>query len=335
MIALGIGRLWSRDFVEAVRPPPHPAHIFAQQVMGLTLQEGGVTRGDCLWIGEVLTDADRATAGAVIDYMLSTGVLVEDNGVLGLGSEAEAKFGRRHFQELVAAFTTPLLLAVRYGSHELGSIDPQSLSARRDSVPVILLGGRSWRVLNIDWPRRTVAVEPAAEVGSSRWFGSSRSLHAEAAQSVEQILAGGDAGVSLSTRAGVILQGLREDMPYIDGETLPVVTTGDEMRIWTFAGGRANAMLAGALRAAGGFLRTLDNFGITLRDMDKATLASLLDRITDADCRVLVDARMMTDLKFGVCLPDYLAEDVIRIRMSNFDALHRCLQRSRKWVRIA
>jgi hypothetical protein len=168
-------------------------------------------RGDWLWLIDVLADLDRATAEAIIDHMVVTGLLVEDNGVLGLGSEAEAKFGRRHFQELIAAFTTPLLLAVRYGGHELGSIDPQSLTRRRGSSPAILLGGRSWRVLEVDWPHRTVNVEPAAEVGRSRWFGSSRALHAEAARAVEEVLVSGDTGVSLSTRARLSLQGLREE----------------------------------------------------------------------------------------------------------------------------
>ncbi len=35
---------------------------------------------------------------------------------------------------------------------------------------------------------------------------------------------------------------------YLDGESLPVASTADEVRIWTFAGGRANAMLADSPR---------------------------------------------------------------------------------------
>jgi ATP-dependent Lhr-like helicase len=335
LIALGIGRLWHDGFVETILPPPSPLHIFAQQVMALALQERGIARGDWLWwLGDVLTGADRSQE-EVITHMLATGVLVEDGGVLALGREGEAKFGRRHFQELVAAFTTPLLLTVRYGGTDLGSIDPLSLDSHRASVPVILLGGRSWRVLDVDWPRRTVSVEPAAEVGRSRWFGSSRALHADLARSVERVMATGETGVTLSSRAGACRDGLRDEMSYVDGKTLPVVSSADELRIWTFAGGRANAMLASALRSAGGSPRTLDNFGVTLREMDKATLTAALDGITDANCPAPVDMRMMADLKFGICLPDKLAEEVLRLRLSDFGALQRCLQRSRRWIRIA
>jgi ATP-dependent Lhr-like helicase len=80
----------------------------------------------------VLADVDRETAAVIIDHMLVAGVLAQDRGKLGLGSEAEAKFGRRHFQELI---TTPLLLTARYGGQELGRIDPQSLNGRRNSAP--------------------------------------------------------------------------------------------------------------------------------------------------------------------------------------------------------
>jgi ATP-dependent helicase Lhr and Lhr-like helicase len=337
MIALGIGRLWNEGFVETVRPPSLPTHIFAQQVMALALQEGGIARGDWVWwIGDVLTDANREIEEEVIAHMLATGILVEDNGVLGLGAGGEEKFGRRHFQELVAAFTTPLLLAVRYGGNEVGTIDPLSLDAQRSAAaPVILLGGRSWRVLDVDWPRRTVSVDPATEVGRSRWFGSSRALHAELAQSIERVLATDDSGVTLSSRARASLDGMRESMPYINGEVLPIVSAGDELRIWTFAGGRANAILAQALRKAGGSVRTADNFGLTLLGMNHASLAAALDKITDEDCCAPVDRRMMAELKFGICLPDKLAQEVVRLRLYDFGVLHHCLQRTRKWIRIS
>lgn len=50
-------------------------------------------------------------------------------------------------------------------STEIGSIDPLSIETQRTSMPVILLGGRSWRVLNVDWQRRTVSVEPTSDTG--------------------------------------------------------------------------------------------------------------------------------------------------------------------------
>ena len=40
-------------------------------------------------------------------HMLASNILHADSGVLGFGSAGERAFGRRHFLELVSAFTTP------------------------------------------------------------------------------------------------------------------------------------------------------------------------------------------------------------------------------------
>lgn len=128
MTALGICRLWRDGFVEAIVAPPSPLHIFAQQVMALVLQERGIARHDWVtWLDDVLTDAVGASENDVVNHMLATGILVDQAGVLGIGTAGEAEFGRHYFRELVAAFTTPLLLAVRYGDNDLGNIDPLSL----------------------------------------------------------------------------------------------------------------------------------------------------------------------------------------------------------------
>jgi ATP-dependent helicase Lhr and Lhr-like helicase len=335
IIGLGIGRLWREGFVEQVQPPASPFHIFAQQVMALALQEGGIARGDWTWwLGDVLTAANHQIEEAVISHMLASGLLVEDGRVLGLGAQGEEKFGRRHFQDLMAAFTTPLLLNVRYGHSDIGSVGPSSLAAQRGSAPVILLGGRSWRVLAVDWTRRSISVEPVKEVGRSRWFGSSRPLHSALARSVEQVLSTGDGGITLSTRAGTALDEMRQQMPYFDGQTLPVICATDNLRLWTFAGGRANAMLASALRSAGASSRVVDSFGITFGATQEPHLAAALDRITEQDCAPPIDTRILSELKFGSCLPKRMAEDVLSARFSDYDALHLCLRRPRRWIRV-
>ena len=91
---------------------------------------------------------------AVVRHMLQAGVLVEDGGILGLGEHGEREFGRRHFGDFVAAFSSPLMLTVHHGTAELGTVHPANLArSREDGAPVLLLGGRSWEVVEVDWPR--------------------------------------------------------------------------------------------------------------------------------------------------------------------------------------
>jgi ATP-dependent helicase Lhr and Lhr-like helicase len=107
----------------------------------------------------------------------------------------------------------------------------------------------------------------------------------------------------------------------------------DGLRLWTFAGSRANAMLASAARSAGAFPRIVDNFGITVRATDEPRLVAALDHITEEDCEPAIDRRILSELKFGSCLPEKIAESVLRARLSDFAALREYLRRPRRWIR--
>ena len=277
----------------------------------------------------------RADPRIVVKHMLKHGILASDAGALGLGPEGEAIFGRRHFQELVAAFTTPLLLAVRHGSADLGTIDPLSIEGLRSSVPVILLAGRSWRVLDVDWPRRMVRVEPAVEQGRSRWFGSARALHADLARSIEQVIVTGSSGVTLSRRAQDLLDLLREHFAFVDAETLPiVVSSDDEVRIWTFAGGHANTMLAAGLLRKGLAVKRADSFSISVGSTSVEDVARVLRAIDPETLEAPVPQRLIRELKFGDCLPILCAQAVLAARLADPVAVtavlrrpHRCIAR--------
>ena len=155
LAALAVATLWREGVVDPVMPPTRPAHIYAQQVMALALQLGGIARPDLdAWLGPVAWEVPEDDRIAVVRHMLQAGVLAEDGGVLGLGERGEREFGRRHFGDLVAAFSSPLMLTVHHGTAELGTVHPANLArSREDGAPVLLLGGRSWEVVEVDWPR--------------------------------------------------------------------------------------------------------------------------------------------------------------------------------------
>jgi ATP-dependent Lhr-like helicase len=135
----------------------------------------------------------------------------------------ERVFGRRHFIDVVAAFSSPMLLAVRHGRAELGSVHPASLARRDDAPIVILLGGRSWRVVGVDWARRKIDVVPAPDSGKSRWLGSGRPLSASLGRAIERVAAGEEPGCTLSRRASARLEEIRGRLAFVDGSSMPVV----------------------------------------------------------------------------------------------------------------
>jgi ATP-dependent Lhr-like helicase len=287
LTALGITALWGSGFVDPVVPPPRPAHIYAQQVMALVLQEGGVARCDAdRWVGDALAEVPATDRTAVVAHMLARGVLTEDQGLLGMGPMGEREFGRRHFIDVVAAFSSPMLLAVRHGRAELGSVHPASLYRRDDAPTLILRGGRSWRVVGLDWARRTVDVVPAEAAGKSRWLGSGRPLLASIARAIERVAVGDAPGCTLSRRTSARLAEIRERLDFVDGSSMPVVgdATG-HTAVWTFAGDRANAMLAGALRAGGMSVVSANGLALVVRNADASAVANAIDRVDPTSVR--------------------------------------------------
>ncbi len=334
LTSLGITALWRSGFVDPVVPPPRPAHIYAQQVMALVLQEGGLARGDAdRWVSDALAEVPTTDRAAVVAHMLARGVLTEDQGVLGMGPTGEREFGRRHFIDVVAAFSSPMLLAVRHGRAELGSVHPASLARRDDAPTLILLGGRSWRVVGLDWARRTVDVVPSTDIGRSRWLGSGRPLSASVSRAIERVVAGNEPGCALSHRASARLEEIRGRLDFVDGYSMPVVRdAAGRTTVWTFAGDRANAMLASALRLGGISVVSANGLALVVRDADASAVAAAIARVDPMTARPDIPTGLSAELKFYECLPPWIAAEVVENRISDRGALHEALQRPRRVI---
>lgn len=332
LLALGITTLWRDGFVEQVAPPNQPAHIYAQQVMALVLQENGITIGGVrAFLGttfDVLSLEDRKR---IVDHMLSNGILNDDGGVLGLGERAEREFGRRHFGDLVVSFSSPMLLEVIFGRVELGTVHPLAVSPSRDGEPIIiLLSGRSWRVMEVDWPRRRVAVVAAHGDGEAKWLGGGRPASYAVARAAEAIVAGSVPGCRLSRRAAIKLDEIRDRLPFVDGTTVPVVNdyTGN-VRIWTFAGARANAALGQAIP---GFRTNSDDFCITIKSENTQESLDAISSLHSISIQPSLSAQMIRDLKFSVCIPEPIAKFEIELRLLDKIGIDATLARQIKLV---
>jgi ATP-dependent Lhr-like helicase len=330
LAAFAITSLWREGVVEPVTAPALPAHIYAQQVMALALQEGGITRPDLdAWLSDASGVVPAGVREAVVRHMLATGILAEDDGVIGLGARGEREFGRRHFSDLVAAFSSPLLLAVHHGQSELGTVHPASLARRPgETTPVLMLAGRSWKVVDVDWPRRRVSVVPVEGGGRSRWIGAGRMLPFSICRAEERIIAGSEPTCHLSRRASERLMEIRERLEFIDGNCLPLVSDGvDHVTVWLFAGGLVSASVARALTEGGISTTGWDDVSVTVRARDVATVSLALAKIDPYTARPALPEDMVAALKFGLCLPPHVAEAVLVARTSNFGEIAQTVSR--------
>jgi ATP-dependent Lhr-like helicase len=326
LLNLAIARLWREGFVEYVESPALPAHLYAQQIMALALQEKGMTIGDLNdWLGTTFETVPASDQAEIINHMIATEMLHSDGGVLGLGSRAEREFGRRHFGDLVVSFSSPMLLSVMSGRTELGSVHPLALAQPRNGEPnVILLAGRSWRVTDVDWPRRRVSVVAAPGDGRARWLGGGRPASYALCRSAEAVVTGAHPGCELSRRAAAKLEQIREQLSFVEGTTIPVVDNGkDNFRIWTFGGGLTNAALAEALP---GSARS-DDFCISVKAQSSAAVIDAFSKLDSLCIRPSISSALIKELKFTSCLPEKIASSTIGARLVDRDGIKTTLAR--------
>ncbi|GIJ20361.1 DEAD/DEAH box helicase [Micromonospora lutea] len=328
--ACALALLWRQGWVEAVVPPVEPRHIIAQQVLALTLQRNRI--GDQLWAGEwnELAPFDKS-ADVVVRHLVEHGYLDSDAGMLFIGPEAELRFGRRHFMDMLAVFTAPPQFTVLSGRTEIGRTDPALLTARVEGPRLLLLGGRSWRVTYVDWKRRRCFVEPAEGGGRALWMtgGTPQGLSYEMVRAMRDVLLGTDPSVRLTQRASSRLAQVRDEAAYRahPGSTMIVRDREGEVRWWTWAGFRANATLIANLDGLADPGQRYDDAAIRLRsDLERGMWRTATADLVNRVCLPEVTDKALAGLKFSAALPPRLATATLAARLADVDSAVSVLQ---------
>ena len=332
--AAGLIDLWAEDYVEPIEPPPLPLHVLSQQLMALTLQEGGIGRTDWQeWVhgvpGFATIPPDQIQQ--LVAWMLEKEILWDEAGILAMGREGENTFGRRNFLELFSVFMSPPLFSILHGRQELGYVDEMTFLGKHEGPRVLLLGGRSWKVNHIDWQRRIAYVEAAEGAGRSRWKGEGQGLGFRLSQAIKRILATNGQSERWSRRTTERMNEIRQDFPWLETDSSVAVLGSDgKVMWWTFGGNRANATLARQLAQETKSKVSHDSFTLTfepavkLQDVERAIGEIRQRDITDM--RPAVDEDAIDGLKFSECLPAQLAIEMLERRLQEPDATRRILE---------
>lgn len=327
--AAGLLRLWGSGWVEPVTPPPSPRHLITQQLLALCLQEHQV--GASLWPEwwrglDAWADAD---AQAVVSWLVDTGHLDSDGGMLFIGPEAERRYGRRHFMELVSVFTSDPELVVFAGNVEIGRIDPITLLRKDDGPRYLSLAGHAWRVTHIDWRRRRCWVERADQGARMRWSSSPQPMSFQLCQARREVLLGADPDVQLSHRAVSALAAIRADCA--DRVRQEATAIDADRWWWTFGGARANATLAAALPTIIEDSAGYDNDRVRLcEDLPPEALAEAVARLDpEREPVIPVDENAIRGLKFAESLPPELATLTLAERIVDVAGMRAVLDQPR------
>jgi len=319
--AAALLHLHAQGYVEPVEPSRRAAHILAHQILALAIQHQGIPAVD-LWpwlAGSVafadLTHDDREH---LLATMLAREILADQGGRLWLGPRGEKLYARRNFHELYAVFSTPRLITVLHDNQELGNIDARFLQGLgEDRGPATFtLGGRPWQVTSIQWPRGTCHVRPAEEAGRTRWSGTPQFLDHALCQAIREVLVSDTVAPTWSSRAQKVIAEQRQEHLFLRDTPQPFIRDpGGSLTWWTFAGGRANLLLARMLEAELGGSVVARDASLTLKAEAAASEYSVrqyLAHLAEQARPNLADAHFHTNpgasrlSKFEPCLPDDL-----------------------------
>lgn len=316
--AAALLRLWNRGFIEPVIPERQTFHVLAQQLMALSLQEGGVPVADWWgWVAgaEAFAKTNEGDRAQLLEHMLENEILYLASGRLSLGRVGERLYGRRNFESLYAVFDAPKLLRVLWGPNEIGSVDAFFMQSMPEGS-AFFLGGKPWQVRHIDWNRGRCHVIPSGSGKHLNWLGRPKFLTRVVAQEVRQLFLSNDIDPWWSKRAVDEMSGIRTENAFCADAEMPLLTFVDRVEWHTFLGGAVNALLARVLQTELGDAVSADNFRLVFKEEAAKSGLAIRDAIEELQRTgrpTLADALpYLGDLargrlsKFQPCLPEHL-----------------------------
>ena len=334
--ATALLELHARDYVEPAAASRWAPHVLAQQLIALAMQQRGVpTLEWWTWLEgcSAFSQIRDETRDDIARHMLREGVLSEVDHRLVLGERGQKLYGAKNFLELYAVFSTPRVLRVLHGAHEIGMVDAFFLQDEDRRSAAFVLAGRPWRIVNVNWKGATCEVEPAEHGVYPRWYGRPTLLSRALCQAMRDVLVRDDVRPWWSKRATAAIQQLRVSHGFLRDEPTPLTQEPDgSVKWWTYAGGRGNRLLAAALQSRLGEKVTASNEALRFSgDAAKSEVAirQALRELAEGPPLTWTDAAAWTDAsahprvsKFQPCLPasvehELVARDVMGVTEAN------------------
>ena len=317
---LALLRLWSDDYIEPISPPEKPYHIFAQQVMAMTLQESGIGVSD--WRNHLPytpgLSGEIDTLQPIVNHMVKAEVLHSDQGTIGIGLAGEKAYGQKNFMTLFSVFITTPLVKVMHGRQEIGEVDQTSFVSG-GSGSLLILAGRAWKTLFVDWKLRTAHVEPTDEKGLSKWVSTGVPLPYDICQSILQVLINDDQPIKMSQRARDLINSIRDQHDWVESESTLIISTDASTQWWTFAGQGFNQAAANQLFDLADKV-SANNLSVVFSGHEDAEeiLAAVSARVLANGTKLAIplDSDFVEELKFSECLTEELQADILSKRFS-------------------
>lgn len=292
LLASALVTLAKERWVESVPVLDRCWPVLVHQVFAMALAGGGVTPTEVFALWRAVPDfagISEAELRRLLAYLVADRSLEVVDGRYVLGPKAERKFGRKNFMELYSVFSSPQTYTVgTLQGQTLGSLQQDFVDRLVDGTSTFLLGGRAWAVFRVTHADRQVVVIPAGRGRKPTWGGYiPQFLGFDVCQRILSLLCSGDALPFLHPSAAEWLDERRAELA---GVLVPerggFEVEGDEVRWWTFAGGRINSTLKYGLASLGREWAVVsDNFAVKVRgtDLDSREVLDAVEALADPE----------------------------------------------------
>jgi ATP-dependent Lhr-like helicase len=171
-------------WIEPIKPVQYPFSLLYHQTMSILVAAEEISPAA---LAKQVLNLPPFAAISQEDYKLLLRYLIDighiqrtEQGKLILGLAAEKVVGRFQFY---AVFADNQEYTVKQGSTAIGSIImPPTVGSQ------FALAGRSWEVLEVDFKKRNIIVQPVAGKASSYWRGGGGTIHTKVLQRMRQVL---------------------------------------------------------------------------------------------------------------------------------------------------
>ncbi|WP_428265724.1 DEAD/DEAH box helicase [Haliangium sp.] len=283
--AAALIHLWEQGFVESLPIVRFAPHLLAHQIMALSVQEGGVPVAEWwAWICRAtpFRDIDEADRQELVETMVREDILCEVDGRLVLGTRGERLYGKRHFLDLYAVFSAPPEMTVIYGSQVIGTIAVDFVTLQGEHDLSFTLAAQAWRAERVDWHKSIIYVSRAESGRAPRWTGSRTFLSRALCRAIRDVLAGAEVNPRWSRRAQDAIARARDEHDFLDPEgDSDLVRHETGYRLYTFAGGADNVVLARLLEEQLGERVSSTNLYLGLRDRAAHSEAAIRDALRE------------------------------------------------------
>lgn len=248
-----------RGDVEDVHPQTAALQVLFHQIIQLAREKDRTSLDE---IRELVhssgsfRELDSLEVNDLVDEMLSMRFLETERGWIRVGYETERRFGALNYRDFYAVFEADVEWTVRTHSEVIGTID-RRYPISRDRENLLVLGGRPWRVVQIDETRLVLVVTPAQHALVPKWHNVGLGPSYEVMRRTYEILCGRSSALETPALAPRLLSA-RETAArkHWRADQIPIEIDPSGVRLLTYYGSAINQYLALLLRASNGIDRT-------------------------------------------------------------------------------